>query len=55
MTERTVLVAMRSGLGKLITTFPTSNTQYLQIVNGTVTLPTGDVASAGEVFSFVYR
>lgn len=55
MTEKTILVAMRSGLGKLVTTFPTSNTQYLQIVNGTVTLPTGDVADAGEVFSFVYR
>lgn len=55
MTERTVLVAMRSGLGKIVTTFPTSNTEYLQIVNGTVTLPTGDVAIAGEVFSFVYR
>lgn len=55
MTEKTILVAMRSGLGKLVTTFPTNNSQYLQIVNGTVTLPTGDVASAGEVFSFVYR
>jgi hypothetical protein len=52
---KTVLVAMRSGLGKIVTTNPTNDTQYIQIVNGTVTLPTGDVAGAGEVFSFVYR
>jgi len=52
---KTVLVAMRSGLGKIVTTSPTADTQYLQIVNGTVTLPTGDVTMAGEVFSFVYR
>jgi len=52
---KTVLVAMRSGLGKIVTTFATNDTQYLQIVNGTVTLPTGDIAGAGEVFSFVYR
>jgi hypothetical protein len=55
LNERTVLVAMRSGLGKIVTTFPTNNTQYIQIVNSRVTLPTGDVAVAGEVFSFVYR
>ena len=53
--NKTVLVAMRSGLGKAITTFPTTNTQYLQIVNGLVTLPIGDLTDAGEVFSFVYR
>ena len=52
---KTVLVAMRSGLGKIVTTSPTADTQYLQIVNGTVTLPSGDVTMAGEVFSFVYR
>jgi hypothetical protein len=55
LNERTVLVAMRSGLGKIVTTFPTNDTQYIQIVNSAVTLPTGDVAMAGEVFSFVYR
>lgn len=52
---KTVLVAMRSGLGKVITKFATNDTQYIQIVNGTVTLPTGDAAINGEVFSFVYR
>lgn len=52
---KTVLVAMRSGLGKIVTTNPTNDTQYLQIVDSVVTLPTGDVAGAGEVFSFVYR
>lgn len=55
MAERTVLVAMRSGLGKMITSQPTNDMQSIQIVNGLVTLPTGDIASAGEVFSFVYR
>lgn len=53
--NRTVLVAMRSGLGKAITPYPTSNPQYLQIVNGLVTLPTGDLTEPGEVFSFVYK
>lgn len=55
MADRTVLVAMRSGLGKMITSQPTNDMQSIQIVNGLVTLPTGDIASAGEVFSFVYR
>jgi hypothetical protein len=53
--NKTILVAMRSGLGKIVTSFTTNDTQYLKIVNGLVTLPTGDVALAGEVFSFVYR
>lgn len=55
MADRTVLVAMRSGLGKMITSQPTNDMQSIQIVNGLVTLPTGDTAEAGEVFSFVYR
>ena len=52
---RTVLVAMRGGLGKGITTQPTANTAYLQINNQVVTLPTGDAAMAGELFTFLYR
>ena len=46
---------MRGGLVKAITTNPTADTQYIQIVGGNVTLPTGDVAIAGEVFSFVFK
>jgi len=52
---RTVLVAARSGLSKGITTSPTANTEFLQIVNDTITLPIGDIAQAGELFTFLYR
>lgn len=51
----TVLIATRSGLVKAITTTTTSNSLYLQINNAIVTLPTGDVTSADEIFSFTYR
>jgi hypothetical protein len=53
--NKTILVAMRSGLGKVVTKNPTNDTGFLQIVDGLVTLPIGDVAMAGELFSFVYR
>lgn len=49
-----VIFASRSGLAKTITTFATADTGYLQIVGGMVTLPTGDVATAGELFTFLY-
>lgn len=52
---KTLIAAFRSGLNKIITTSPTSDTGSLQIVNGVVTLPTGDVTMAGEQFTFVYR
>jgi hypothetical protein len=52
---RTTIMAARSGLVKLITSSPTADTQYIQINNGTITLPIGDVAFAGEVFTFIYR
>lgn len=52
---RTTILAARSGLVKLITNQPTNDSQYLQIVNGVITLPIGDVAQAGEVFTFIYR
>ena len=51
----TTISAFRSGLNKIITGNPTSDTGYLQIVNGVVTLPTGDVTIAGELFTFLYR
>lgn len=49
-----VLVAIRGGLGKGMTTAATSNTEYLQINGATVTLPTGDLTN-GELFIFTYR
>lgn len=52
---KTVLIATRSGLVKGITNAATSNTLYLQINGTTVTLPTGDVTGAGELFTFTYR
>lgn len=52
---RTSLAAFRSGLAKIITLGATADTGYIQINSGTVTLPTGDVAMAGELFTFLYR
>jgi len=52
---RTPLVATRAGLTKVIVTTPTSDTGKIQIVNGVVTLPTGDVAMANELFTFLYN
>lgn len=52
--NRTVLAAFRSGLQKIVVSTTTSDTGKLQIVNGVVTLPTGDVTMAGELFSFLY-
>lgn len=55
LSGKLVINASRSGLVKGITTFPTSNTAYLQIVGSQVTLPTGDVTTDGELFTFTYR
>jgi hypothetical protein len=52
---RTILLAVRSGLVKNITSAPTTDTEFLQIVNGVITLPTGDVTTANEKFIFQYR
>jgi hypothetical protein len=52
---RTPLVATRGGLTKVIVTTPTSDTGKIQIVNGVVTLPTGDIAMANELFTFLYN
>lgn len=52
---RTVLVASRGGLAKGITTTATADTGYLQINGQVITLPTGDIAMAGELFTFLYR
>jgi len=53
--NRQVYVASRSGLTKLITTTATNDTGFLQINNGTITLPTGDVTITGELFTFLYK
>ena len=55
MSGRVTYFAARGGLSKSITTLPTADTQYLQITSGIVTLPTGDIAMAGEVFTFLYQ
>ena len=55
MSGRVTYFASRGGLSKSITTTPTANTQFLQITSGIVTLPTGDVTMAGEVFTFLYQ
>jgi len=55
LVNKVVLIATRSGLVKGITNLPTSNPMYLQIVNDVVTLSTGDVTQAGEIFSFTIR
>lgn len=52
---RTVLAAFRSGLNKVITADATNDTGYLRINNGIIHLPTGDVAMAGELFTFLFR
>ena len=51
----TVILCTRSGLVKGVTNAATSNTLYIQINGTTVTLPTGDVTMADEIFSFTYR
>jgi hypothetical protein len=55
LVNRVVYVASRSGLTKLITQSATNDTGFIQINNGTITLPTGDVTIAGELFTFLYK
>jgi hypothetical protein len=55
LTNKVVLIATRSGLVKGITNLPTANPMYLQIVNDVVTLSTGDVTQAAEIFTFTIR
>ena len=55
MSGRVCYFAARGGLSKAITSSPTADTQYIQITSGVVTLPTGDIAMAGEVFTFLYQ
>lgn len=52
---RTVITAARSGLVKVITANSTTDTGFIQINSGLVTLPIGDTCMAGELFTFLYR
>ena len=52
--SKTLLVVTRSGLTKIVTSTPTSNTDYLVVNGTTVSLPTGDVVQSGEQFTFLY-
>ena len=52
---KTILTASRSGLAKVVTTTEVSDTNYLQIVNGVVYAPTGDVFQIGETFIITYK
>jgi hypothetical protein len=52
---KALLSVSRSGLIKGITTSTTSDTSYLTIVGTLVTLPTGDVTQANELFTFLVR
>jgi hypothetical protein len=52
--NKVVLSVTRSGLTKVVTTTATADTNKIQIVGTTVTLPTGDVTEAGELFTFLY-
>jgi hypothetical protein len=55
LANRQTMLVLRSGLGKAVTTTPTANTMFMQVNSSVVTLPTGDVATAGEVFVFLYK
>jgi hypothetical protein len=52
---RTTKLAFRSGLQKQIVNTTTANTGEIQINNNVVTLPTGDIAMVGEIFTFLYN
>lgn len=54
LSGKTVLLAIRSGFSKGITSTATDDTNYLQIVGIQVTLPTGDVTMTDELFIFQY-
>jgi hypothetical protein len=54
LASHTVLSAFRSGLNKIVVGSPTTDTGKIQINNNIITLPIGDVAIAGELFTFLY-
>lgn len=49
-----ILLAFRAGIYRSVTASATADTNYLQVVGSTVTLPTGDAAINGEIFKFLY-
>lgn len=50
-----VISAFRSGLNKIVVNSTTADTGKIQINDKVVTLPTGDVAYPGELFTFLYN
>lgn len=55
LVNRVVYHASRSGLSKIVTSSPTADTGYIQVNNGVVTMPTGDITMPGELFTFLYK
>jgi hypothetical protein len=51
---RTVILAVRSGVTRELVSTATADTNQLQRVGNVITLPTGDIAVAGERFEFIY-
>jgi hypothetical protein len=51
---KNILLAFRAGIYRGVVATVNTDTNYLQVVGSTVTLPTGDAATAGEVFKFLY-
>jgi len=49
-----LLLVSRAGVIREVVTTVNADTNYLQIVGNVVTLPTGDAATNGEVFKFLY-
>ena len=54
LTGKVVVSVVRGGLGKGITSTATIDTQYVQVNDNVIILPTGDV-TYGELFIFEYR
>lgn len=50
---KTILLATRAGVVREVVAVTTTNTNEIQVVGNVVTLPTGDLATAGEVFKFM--
>ena len=52
---RTLISVTRNGLTKIRSNTPVSDLNYLQVSNGVVYAPTGDIFQVGETFTFIYR
>jgi hypothetical protein len=52
---RTLISVTRNGLTKIRSNTTVSDLNYLQVSNGIIYAPTGDVFQVGETFTFIYR